>query len=298
MRPAEHLPAGNWRLEQPFYARLDRLLNGQEFDRLRLWSTHFTGWPLYSFGNGEAVTPESSAEAIDANLARSQLLDRYPRRWHGMCAELPVSFQIGPPAKFGEIGARVYVASREVVVNQDTLAYFERLTLMRPGGLLELEQPNIVEIGGGFGGLAYYLVTGLHGCRYTIVDLPESLLFSAIYLPIVLNIDLECEERADGSLHIGQLRFVPNFSAPNAFDRGVDLAINTLSMAEMTEPQVRSYCAMLRPALGARGVFFEQNHDNRHLGMLEVSSIIADYFAHCQVIDGRREQGLPRLWRN
>src|SRR5690348_12915497 len=55
-------PASNWDLKRPFYARVARLAYDHDFDRLRLWSSHFTGWPLYSFGApDDPVTPASSA---------------------------------------------------------------------------------------------------------------------------------------------------------------------------------------------------------------------------------------------
>jgi putative sugar O-methyltransferase len=198
---------------------------------------------------------------------------------------------------FGEIGATL----RGIIVSYDTLAYYERLTLLYRAGLLDPHIRDIVEIGGGYGGLAYYVCRALPNSAYHIIDLPESLLFSAIYLPIALGLKLEDRSIMDnGILRVGRASFVPNFVA-GAFLRGtgrIDLSINTLSMAEMSEGQVREYCAMIKPALGSHGAFFEQNQDNRHIGLLEVTSIIRDYFTECRVIEGHAGQGTPHVWRN
>ena len=66
--------------------------------------------------------------------------------------------------------------------------------------------------------------------HYTIVDLPESLVYSSMYLSA-------CFE--DG------FRFTPNYKFHELEAERFDLAINTLSMSES---QVRAYCQTL-PAM-------------------------------------------------
>ena len=68
------------------------------------------------------------------------------------------------------------------------IARFQRTvsTLSRRGVLGELSRsessPLVIEIGGGYGGLAVHLSRILKRCRYILVDLPETLVFSASYL--------------------------------------------------------------------------------------------------------------------
>ena len=83
--------------------------------------------------------------------------------------------------------------------------------------------------------------------------------------------------------------FIPNYLYREPRNGGlrVDLAINTLSLSEMTATQVRSYCALIRNSLAPGGVFFEQNQDNRHLGLLNAERLVAESFA------SRRQISLP-----
>jgi len=50
---------------------------------------------------------------------------------------------------------------------------------------------------------------------------------------------------------------------------------------------VTAYCEMIRRSLAPDGVFFEQNQDNRHLGMINAEDLISGIFP------GRRRLSLP-----
>ncbi|MEA3226268.1 MAG: hypothetical protein U9Q07_09985, partial [Planctomycetota bacterium] len=71
------------------------------------------------------------------------------------------------------------------LVNIDTLKFYESLIAMNKGGLLEplQKQPDdrkvVVEIGAGWGGFAYQMKTLLPDMCYVIIDLPQTMLFSA-----------------------------------------------------------------------------------------------------------------------
>jgi hypothetical protein len=62
-------------------------------------------------------------------------------------------------------------------------------------------------------------------------------------------------------------------------DDRFDLVINTLSMSEMSEYQVRKYIELLCTGwLREDGVLFEQNHDVRYMGLLFAQDILASEF--------------------
>src|SRR5262245_28134003 len=70
---------------------------------------------------------------------------------------LPPEYVCNPPLVMGEIGYRVGPRC----VNRDVVSYQERINLLLEFAefkrLKELENPLILEIGGGYGGLAYFI---------------------------------------------------------------------------------------------------------------------------------------------
>lgn len=175
-------------------------------------------------------------------------------------------------------------------------AYQERINLLYESGIIDWlksrQDPMIVEIGGGFGGLAFALLSVLKNhARYVIVDLPESLTCAAIYL---------CRHLPDS-----QIEFVPNYRFDDWIDRlpdSVPLVINTLSLVEMNKAQMDFYASRIRRLIGGTGVFFEQNHDGRWLGMNDANLFLAGYFRYKRVINPATMlctvNGQARLWSN
>jgi hypothetical protein len=201
-------------------------------------------------------------------------------------------------AAFGEIGHEV----QGVIVNYDTWAYQERINLLIDSGIVayldaRLEDRGklrVLEIGGGYGALAAWFTDAFTGLSYTILDIPECLLFPALYLslprprtPVAWG--LEPVE--------GGHRFTPNYQAVG-LNEPFDFVINTLSMSEMSESQVRYYCRLIRSQwLRDGGLFFEQNQDNRSHGMLSAQEIIAKELPYRRSLDSAAlAQGMANIW--
>jgi hypothetical protein len=205
-----------------------------------------------------------------------------------------------PPHRFGEAGE----LRHGVIVNHDTVAYQERVGLIQNTGLLQwLDERSaqqgelrILEIGGGYGALAYWFKSVFRNCSYTIIDLPECLLYSALYLGLCLP-DQRASIGATEALPFG-LRFVPN-SMAQALDEPFDLVVNTLSLGEMSVPQIETYAELIAERwLATGGLFFEQNQDNRKVGLANAAEVLASYFRH-QLIPERPPdliKGAPHIW--
>jgi hypothetical protein len=259
-------PAANWDRSQWFYRDAHQLIDGDEAQDLRRLSRQFTGRAM----------PVANDQPDVLAIVQFRHYKKH----------LPDYLHISPPALFHESGWLI----DGMIVNYDAMAYWERIAALYQAGLLDRDSPHglkpgarILEIGGGYGGLAYFLRRAIGAMNYTIVDLPESLIYSSMYL--------------SASFETG-FRFLPNYRFHEISGEQFDLVINTLSMAEMSEPQVRAYCAAL-PRMAP--MFFEQNHDCRFIGWLNPEEIIADYFPHRAPIHNRAGapgliQGVAHVW--
>jgi len=252
-----------------------RRCDDEAIGQFRAFCQPFTGFRLYEMTiAGEP--PDDLSGYTDARIALN--LERnlpYVDQW----LSLPRHHMFVPPRRFGEIGHDI----DGVIVNYDTWAYQERIDFLHDSGALDRLSPTarVLEIGGGYGALGYWFKQAYPGCAYTIIDLPECLLFSGLYL----------------GLSDVAFRAVPNYAA-DALQEPFDLVINTLSMSEMSAAQVRHYTRLMRKYwLSEGGVFFEQNHDNRTIGLLNAQDLIAGGLPYRRAIETPcRYRGQAHLW--
>jgi SAM-dependent methyltransferase len=201
-----------------------------------------------------------------------------------VASKMPPHLLISPPHKFGELGWLI----DGHIATYDTFYYLQRIALLYEAGLLDrlarisaLRSPRILEIGGGFGGLAHHLSKLHPRIRYTIVDIPESLAFSSVYLSVLhptATIDLI---RPDGpSLQHAEFRLCPNFLIDEmVLDGGdYDLVINTASLNEMAPAQVAFYATRIARVIGDEGVFFEHNGEANKFGLQSLRSLLRTHF--------------------
>lgn len=111
---------------------------------------------------------------------------------------------------------------------------------------------RILEIGGGYGGLAAVCMTYNPNTSYIICDLEETMFFQAIYLANRFGFDsLElCEGDAlsGETLAPGRFYFLPQSQSNALTSVSVDLAVNQQSLQEMTEEQVHLYFDLIKDA--------------------------------------------------
>ncbi len=173
----------------------------------------------------------------------------------------------------------------------DTIDYQERMSLLSLSGVIdrfEGRSPRILEIGGGYGALCLGLMSALNPCQYVICDLPESLLFSGLYLTMAQRSPVRIATRSDdlGPERRNEICLLPNYLAEVLMpEHEFDLVINTLSMSEMTPHQVMTYGLLISRAIGPSGLFFEQNHNNKHLGLIDCREYLAPFFRDKRVIE-------------
>lgn len=111
-----------------------------------------------------------------------------------------------------------------------------------------IRDPNrqtVTEIGGGFGGMAYFLMRDNPNITYIDFDLPENLALASFYLlssfpekKIALfgEIDMENDDLNDFDAVL-----LPNFSLKNMQNNSTDLTFNSYSLAEMSPETINEY---------------------------------------------------------
>ena len=272
-------------------------------DKLRLNCYLFTGYRL------ENVLQPGLHPSWTDGLGGEQVLRAHPDApdWcvpvsEELAAAVPPGLRAHAPVILGETGW--LIDGR--VVNRDTTGYQERLALLHAAGALdhldEVAVPRIVEIGGGYGALSYFLRQRFPNAAYYICDLPMSLFFSATYLSLACP-DVEvrlCRTAEDVAAEPRPgVTLLPNYLFDALAETECHLAINTLSFAEMTQAAVNAYGQRLAGML-RRGCLFEQNFDNSHFhrtNFCEPKTILARYFPHrLEVTSPIARWGRPTLW--
>jgi putative sugar O-methyltransferase len=134
--------------------------------------------------------------------------------------------------------------------------YFRRL-------LSEIKAPVVLEIGGGFGGLAFQLLKGGGQVKYVGIDLPENILIQSYYLSCafpnarMLTYSSGFAGLDENTLNEYDIVMLPNFVLPNLATSMVDLIVNVRSLSEMSEETIEEYMKQV-DRIG-RLFFFHEN---------------------------------------
>ena len=129
--------------------------------------------------------------------------------------------------------------------------------------LKQINRFVVVEIGGGFGCFAYFLLKKDNPVCYINFDLPENLIISSYYLSMAfpekrtllfespeINID-------QGVIEDYDIILMPNYMLPRLGDRAADLVINTISFSEMEMTTIEEYHRQISRV--CRQFFYHEN---------------------------------------
>lgn len=132
--------------------------------------------------------------------------------------------------------------------------------------LLQLERPCVVELGGGYGGLAWAIRTWTPQACVFNFDLPEVLAIASFY---ALSVQPDARIALFGEADVSQVQpraesrpfdliFMPNFEIERLPDNAADLSFNSWSLAEMEPMPIANYVGHLCRI--ARRYVFHVNH--------------------------------------
>jgi len=279
------------------------------FSNLRLYCYNFTGRRLLEncAAAGVPLLDELPANLDESIALRYRSSEKLLRHFYTVTGAVPHENTIRPPSVMAEVGILV----NGIIVNLDTIHYQTSMNgLLKSGVIDDLKMKSdsgavvrVLEIGAGFGALAFHLLSKLAHARYFIVDLPESLAFSAAYLAIAKP-DLKQLVLGKDELYNGtdfddyDIIFIPNHFLKIL--RGelatLDCVINVMSLSEMSADQVAGYADIVAEALAPTGVFYEQNHVS-HEKHVDIAPILTERFPFRHVVQNTRSvDGLPALY--
>ena len=180
------------------------------------------------------------------------------------------------------------------LINRDIVRYQSTISNFVTSGLLEYysnlskaRSVVIVEIGGGYGGMAYQLRQYIENTSYILIDLPESLYMAGCFLTMThpdLSIAVLTQELLDRDKDILSLLdqydilLIPESLAQHATEIENDLFINMLSFQEMTEKTVREYAKF--GSNSCKGYLYNVNSTKHQCNneLISVEEILAEYF--------------------
>lgn len=246
------LPSIFWKIIKNF----NYVLN-PSYDVVNTWRFHTFPFTGFYIGNALPAYWRPAPENI---------VNEYRK----LTVQLPYDLIARPPRILGEIGWEINGG----LVNEDILSSVQKhiraLYLSGVVGHLKgREHIRILEIGPGYGGLAYFLWKMLKPQNYCLIDIPESLAFSSVYLGLASGNGITIYN--GNSMHGEGLICVPNFLADDLRDRcKFDLIINTGSFGEMTLRQVKHYDDLMNNVLADGGIIYEENGESPEFTVRDV----------------------------
>jgi hypothetical protein len=204
--------------------------------------------------------PRINAEAEGHALGYARMIDGVPERF--WMTEPPIP---GIPRGLG-------VNYKGRIVNANIARYQNCISILYHAGAFNYldaaaKRPIVVEIGGGYGGLAHGMVAALRGqATYVIVDLPEILMMSGAYLlthhgdrSVWIYDEAEARQGIFAQNVLAHdIVLVPNYAADRLLELDdIAVFINMQSFQEMTDSQVTQYLDLV-----ARKVSFCLFSDN------------------------------------
>ena len=153
------------------------------------------------------------------------------------------------------------ISNLEVPLVGNPWGYFIKGTLVLPTAcrhyyyarhvkslLEDIETPVVCEIGGGFGGFAYYLLSVNRCVKYVNFDLPEVLLIAQYFLMnafpekrVLLYGENRNRRISQEEINSYDMILMPNFALPNVTDKTADMFVNTGSFSEMDYHTIEEY---------------------------------------------------------
>lgn len=202
-------------------------------------------------------------------LFLNDALYRY-RLWHSLLGKTHTTADLDSPWIGNPYG--YFIDDKFIKLASDYQHYYAT----EIGRLIKAETSKcVVEMGGGFGGMAYYLIRDNPDLTYVDLDLPENMALTAYYLLKAFpdkKILLFGEEKlSDESIQDYDIIIMPSFEIGNLSTNSTSLVFNSYSLAEMSKETIDTFIAEFTRLICEKGYFLHVNHNKNSL-------VVADDF--------------------
>ncbi len=183
------------------------------------------------------VHPRRYIDVAKTRPYKERLIESYKE----LSGEMPDFEQFSEPKMLGGFGFNF----NGKLINEDLLRYMNMIRIMRNVYPFSPDtRCRILEIGGGWGGLAYQIKKHCSGVNYILVDLPYTLYFAVYYLYRLnpsLRLWVYSRDEDPAKFLDYDFIFLPPWALEAIPKKSIDIAINQSSLGEMTEKQVGFY---------------------------------------------------------
>lgn len=181
-------------------------------------------------------------------------------------------------------------------------------TLHRRGEIQRLRglaRPHILDIGCGYGGLAYQMSRILPAATFFLVDVPETLFLTAIYLALLVPAGSlylydpnDFGEQLAAGFPDAQFVLLPSHEAQRLKGERIDLAISIESFQEMSRDQVAQYLDLMVACLAGPLYSWNRSHSPRNAELVDFHREIESRLRVRYEADVASESPLRTLLRN
>jgi putative sugar O-methyltransferase len=172
-----------------------------------------------------------------------------------------------------------FIEGKFIKAGSDYLHYYATTI----GRLIKSETSNcVVELGGGFGGMAYYLLRDNQDITYIDLDLPENMALTAYYLlkafPKKKILLFGEEDLTSESIQKYDAIIMPSFEIEHLPENFATLVFNSYSLAEMSKETISSFIKEFTRIILEKGYFLHVNHNKNSLVIADDFGVSPDQF--------------------
>jgi len=254
-----YLPSNEWKkiVQSSWASYSGALANGDNDEMKGLLRNFFRNEGINGLWGYDRMFFNFSRLRGLSELRRMDIMIKQYKVWRNFSQKTPLKIlevpNIGNPWGYSIDGVRLF---EPVFEYHFQAAYLTQL-------IDKIVAPVVLEIGGGFGGLGYFLRKMKPTIKYIGIDLPENILIQTYYLSTVFpearifTYGKDFSNLTADIVNSHDIILLPNFALPKIESSIADLVVNVRSLSEMSLETISTYLAEI-DRIG-RLFFFHEN---------------------------------------